>query len=60
MTKGQTFTYKGKLWSFERAFQYKGSDRVLAAARRWIKSTRKWSGTVLLVCSIEEAERGAQ
>lgn len=58
MTQGQTFTHKGKLWSFERSFQYKGSDRVLVAARRWIKSTQKWSGTVLVVCTLDEAKEG--
>jgi hypothetical protein len=56
MEIGQTFNYKGKLWKFEGSFQYKGSDRVLATARRWVKSKQHWSSSVLIVCLLKEAE----
>lgn len=58
MTKGQTFIHKGKLWNFDSTIQYKNSGRVLVAARRWIKSTQKWSSSILMVCTLEEAEAG--
>lgn len=61
MKKGDTFTYNGKLWQFDSYFQYKPTKDQpnppkLVAARRWIKTTQKFSGNALLICRADQIE----
>jgi len=61
MVQGQEFEYKGNKFQFDRYFQYKTPENspVLIAAKRWIKSKKKFSGVSLLIGRKSEIEKGA-
>ena len=58
MVNGQTFTWNGNRYKFDRYFQYASpaNSPKLISAKRWIKSKRKFSGVSLLIGRAAEIE----
>lgn len=57
MINGQEFTFKGKLYKFDRYFQYSNREEVLVSGYRWVKTKQKFSGVCLLIGRKSEIEK---